>query len=299
MNRQIAETFTIKSKEAVNVTSAQSTSIYQDLDCESSITIGSGEFRITSQMTNNRFLTINVLENSQTIIYDFNELTDATSYQQIKINVADNASLYVLSIDKMQQANVNRTIEVGKNSQVHYHVIGLNKLENSNAITINLNDKYSSADFKLITVANDQTYNHYNVYVNNLAPQTTGNIWQKAVCMRGGRNDFVATGHIKKGCDDAQNFQESRVLLLDEASLGNASPLLLIDHYNVMAGHAAGVSRVESDELYYLQSRGITLEEAEKLMTIAFISPLIDQIRDETIKANILQEIQNKLHIED
>ena len=107
-------------------------------------------------------------------------------------------------------------------------------------------------------------------------------------------NDFVTTGFIKKGSDDASNYQESRVLLLDDASLGNASPLLLIDHYNVVAGHAAGVSRVNEEDLYYLQSRGINKSEAEKLMTLAFVKPLIDLIDDQEIKEEVLKEF-NKI----
>jgi Fe-S cluster assembly protein SufD len=66
----------------------------------------------------------------------------------------------------------------------------------------------------------------------------------------------------------------------------------LIDHYNVVAGHAAGVSRVNEADLYYLQSRGIDKVNAEHLMTLAFIKPLVDLITDEEVKSFVEEQIE-------
>ncbi len=93
----------------------------------------------------------------------------------------------------------------------------------------------------------------------------------------------------------AKNFQESRVLLLDKAAKGDASPILLINHHDVEAGHAAGVSRVDDEELYYLMSRGIDKQAAGRLMTSAFVRPVIDKISDEEKLEAVVDKINKKV----
>ena len=242
----------------------------------------------------NRFLEIEIEENLNVEIIEIDKKTDFKLYNETNIKVCKNSTLKMLTLDKFDGASNKKNIDVLENAHAEIHVVGFNKGVNENKIIINLNEEGASSNLKIITIANENTHTIYENRINNNAPKTKADIWQKAVVKNGGMNDFVTTGFIKKGSDDASNYQESRVLLLDDASLGNASPLLLIHHYNVVAGHAAGVSRVNEDDLYYLQTRGISKDEAEKLMTLAFVKPLIDLIEDEEIKEEVLAEF-NKI----
>jgi len=242
----------------------------------------------------NRFITIEVLENLNVEIIEIEKETRSKFYNDTKIIVGKNSNLKILSLDKFNGGHNNKIVDVLENAHAEVHIVGFNNGYNENKIVINLNEEGASSNLKIITIANADTHTIFENRINNNAPKTKADIWQKAVVKNGGMNDFVTTGFIKKGSDDASNYQESRVLLLDEASLGNASPLLLIDHYNVVAGHAAGVSRVNIDDLYYLQTRGINKLEAEKLMTLAFVKPLIDLIDDQEIKEEVLKEF-NKI----
>ncbi len=228
-------------------------------------------------------------------IYDYNISDEEETQIDMQINIMDDANVYYLNLDRLAKAQINRNINIGANANVEYHTVSLNQNVNENKVIANINGQNSNFDYKLITVASQETHNIFDARVNNNAPFTKANIWQKAVAKSGGKNEFLATGHIAKACDKAENYQESRVLLLDEAAKGDASPLLLIDHYDVLAGHAAGVSRVNQEELYYLQTRGITLEEAEKLMTIAFVKPLIDAMKSEELQVAVLNEITESL----
>lgn len=248
-----------------------------------------------NEASSNKFMKITVNSGVNAEIYEYNNTDDMQNLVDVEIEVAENATVYYLVMDRLKEAYVNRVANVASGAKFDYHIVSLNQDYNENQIKINLNGEAAVANFKLITVATGNTYNKFDVSLNNYAAKTKADIWQKAVAKSGGQNEFFATGLIEKGCDDAENYQESRVLLLDEAAKGDASPLLLINHYNVLAGHAAGVSRVNEEELYYLQSRGITKDEAEKLMTIAFVKPLIDEIREEELQATILMELEQRL----
>ena len=200
---------------------------------------------------------------------------------KLDITVDEGAEIDFIIFDEGKNNKIKINIDVESNATFNVKGFIFAKEINSYKIDINLNGETASSDFKLITIASNDTDNKFDVKLINNNIKTNANIWQKGVVINGGKNAFVATGQIKKGCDDAKNFQESRVLLLDGACVGDASPILLIDHYNVEAGHAASVSRVNSEELYYLQTRGIAETIAQKIMTIAFVKPLIDEMNEE------------------
>lgn len=83
--------------------------------------------------------------------------------------------------------------------------------------------------------------------------------------------------------------------MLSGEARGDANPILLIDEDDVTAGHAASVGRVDDMQLYYLQSRGITREDAEKLIIHGFLAPVVNELPIETIKNQLTQLIEGKL----
>ncbi|MGL5021588.1 MAG: SufD family Fe-S cluster assembly protein [Mycoplasmatales bacterium] len=249
----------------------------------------SGDYKIEAE---NKNIKIKVLSNLEVKITEVNLSQNLDFISSVQLDVLEGSKVTYLVVDTKNKAYNYRLANVLKKSHLDLYIVGFNVDYNENKIIINLEEEYASSNLKLITLANNNTESIYEGRINNNAPKTSADIWQKAVIKNGGSNDFIATGFIKKGADDASNYQESRVLLLDKASLGNASPLLLIDHFNVVAGHAAGVSRVNEDDLYYLQTRGIDKTTAEHLMTLAFVRPLVDLIEQEDLKKFVEQQIE-------
>lgn len=153
-------------------------------------------------------------------------------------------------------------------------------------VIIDLDSEYSSANVNIITVANSDE-KQINVRVNNNAKNTKGNITIKGIAKNKGICNINAVGHVSVDCSGSENYQESRVLLLDEASRGEASPLLLIDHNDVLGGHSASVSRVDEESIYYLQTRGVSKIDAELILTHAFFQPFLDECSEEGLEEKI------------
>ena len=84
--------------------------------------------------------------------------------------------------------------------------------------------------------------------------------------------------------------------MLSEKARGDANPILLIDEYDVKAGHAAGVGKIDEEQLYYLMSRGLTRRAAEILIIYGFLMPFIDDIRSEVIKSEFVKVIERKIN---
>lgn len=236
---------------------------------------------------------------NENTIFINNEYAQAFE-NNITFNLLQDASLEITLFDLNSASSVqnNLNFKLGQDSKLKVVIVSLNEnVTNSNVIA-DLDGTGAVADINVISVANSGVNTTFNVVCNNNAPHTNGNITQRAVALNGGQNIFEATGYIGKDCSKAVNFQESRVLLLDGAAKGDASPILLINHHDVEAGHAAGVSRVNDEEMYYLMSRGINRKTAEELMTIAFIRPVVDRIENEQLRESVFEKISKKASYE-
>jgi Fe-S cluster assembly protein SufD len=100
---------------------------------------------------------------------------------------------------------------------------------------------------------------------------------------------------IEKGATNANGEQTEKVLMLSPKARGDANPMLLIDEDEVTAGHAASVGQVDKNQLYYLMSRGISRDKAEKLIIYGFMAPVVSQIPIEKIEKQLQQLIERKL----
>src|SRR5699024_8575425 len=103
---------------------------------------------------------------------------------------------------------------------------------------------------------------------------TDGNISQRGVMKDNSTAIFNVVGKIEDGGTRSNSEQESRILMLSDGARGDANPILLIDEDDVTAGHAASVGRIDPLQMYYLMSRGITEEQAERLIIHGFLAPV-------------------------
>lgn len=250
---------------------------------------GNSQFQVQAQTTN-----IDISRNINHQLYI--NLLDSIDAQELNFELAPHSKLEVL-VYSVQVSDTNIKLAFNVNEDATLNVIYVINSSGSNnvEISVNLNQVRAESAVNVVSIASGKTSNQVNVKSNNLSKYTNAQIIQKAVALSGGENIFEATGFIAKDCSKSTNFQESRVLLLDDASKGEASPILLINHHDVEAGHAAGVTRVDEDSLYYLMSRGIDKGSAEKLVTSGFIRPIIDKISNDQLREKILNEVMEEV----
>lgn len=238
---------------------------------------------------------------SQVVVEDANTVTlniDSVKSNDINFEIKENSKLNIIIFNLAKDVEKEISFDLAKEAQLDIVSVNLNEDKSNLKISVNLNEEGSNSNINLIAVSDQKSNINIDVISNNNKPNTTSNISQRGVALNGGQINFNATGLIEKDCSRAINFQESKVLLLDKASKGSASPFLLINHHDVEAGHSAGVSRVNDEDMYYLMSRGIPSFEAEKLMTIGFIQPILSKINDEKVKEEVFLKIKNKVGYE-
>jgi Fe-S cluster assembly protein SufD len=98
---------------------------------------------------------------------------------------------------------------------------------------------------------------------------------------------------IKKNAQQVTDFLTERILLLSADARAVAEPELEIEADEVRASHAATVSSLNKDELFYLMSRGVNRQEAERLITAGFIAKVLNRIDDDKIRKQVASYVRH------
>ena len=125
------------------------------------------------------------------------------------------------------------------------------------------------------------------------APNTTSNIFAKSISKDGGRSSYRGLLEVAKGAHGSKSKVVCDALLLDENSRSDTYPTIRIGEDDVDVGHEASVSKIGEEQLFYLMSRGMSEEEAGKLIVNGFIEPIVKELPMEyAVEMNRLIELQ-------
>jgi Fe-S cluster assembly protein SufB len=112
----------------------------------------------------------------------------------------------------------------------------------------------------------------------HVAPNTSSNIVSKSISKNGGRTSYRGLVKVYPGAKNSKSFVRCDALLLDEQSRSDTYPTTEVNESQVRIGHEATVSKVSDEQLFYLQSRGITRAEAETMIVNGFIEPFTKEL---------------------
>ena len=86
-------------------------------------------------------------------------------------------------------------------------------------------------------------------------------------------------------------YQLNNNLLLSTGAIANSKPNLEIFADDVKASHGATVSQLNEDQLFYLETRGLSPIEAREMLLNAYAQEIIQEIPYRSLKEQILREM--------
>ncbi len=216
-------------------------------------------------------ITIDVINDTDLEI----EYNNLKSDNDINIHVSENKILNLFELKQSNSVNANYNYVLDRNS-----VLNVVKFYDCNDViesdTVDLNGEYSSVNYTLKTISNEKQI--YNLRLNHNAKNTISNVTNSGVNINGSI-DFNVTGYVPNGCKDCELNQSNRIVTFNN-NLCKIDPILLIDENDVVANHAALIGKFNEDELFYLNSRGISYDDAITLLVKGF---LLDNLKDERL----------------
>jgi Fe-S cluster assembly protein SufD len=129
----------------------------------------------------------------------------------------------------------------------------------------------------------------------HVAPDCTSDLLYKGALRDESVGVYSGWVHVRPGAQKTDAMQTSRNIILSEGAFGRAIPNLEIEANDVRCGHAASVGPVDEQELFYLQTRGIPAEEAERLIVTGFFQEVLDRITLDEVREGARSAIDAEL----
>ena len=125
-------------------------------------------------------------------------------------------------------------------------------------------------------------------------PHTKGQVTVKGVLKGKSQSVFWGLIRIDPAAQHANAFQSQRSLIIENGPRSNAIPSLEIEANDVRCTHAASASQVDEEQIFYLKSRGLTEDDARKILVDGFFDPTIAKIPLPLVQARMRILIDRK-----
>lgn len=205
-----------------------------------------------------------VIDKEKNIDIKDNAIELNINVEELTINVS--GKVLINEIRKLTNESLKLTINLNEGSHLTYNRFMINDCADINIIT-NQKDK-STLMFNYSILTNDTS----NIdFTSNI----TGNdniteITIKGITENKGKLNITSTANTKEKITNNNLLEDIKVLLLnDEESI--IIPNLLVSSNEIEVNHAATISGIDQDYLFYLNSKGISTEESEKLIKKGYL----------------------------
>ncbi|MDP9363731.1 MAG: Fe-S cluster assembly protein SufB [Chloroflexota bacterium] len=129
-----------------------------------------------------------------------------------------------------------------------------------------------------VAFAGDGQHQDAGGKVVHAAPNTSSQITSKSISKGTGRSSYRGLVKVHKGAENVKSNVVCDALLLDETSRTDTYPYMEIEEERVSIGHEATVSKVAEEQIFYLQSRGISETDAMSMIVNGFIEPIAKEL---------------------
>ncbi len=140
----------------------------------------------------------------------------------------------------------------------------------------------------------DQRFEHWTLQ-DHVAPHCTSDLLYKGALGDRSQGLYYGTIYIRPGAYKSDAYQANRNLALSKTARALPHPRLEIENNDVRCTHGATVGRVSEEHLFYLRSRGISEEEARRLIVFGFFNQVLDQVGWSGMAEQLAEAIRLKM----
>ncbi len=127
----------------------------------------------------------------------------------------------------------------------------------------------------------------------HIAPNTTSTIRSKSISKDGGIANYRGLIKVLPGATKTVSSLVCDSILLDQFSQANTFPSVINKNNDVMISHEARIGKIGEEEIFYLKSRGLSTDDAIRLVVSGFVSPIIKALPLEyAVELNRLIELE-------
>ena len=235
-----------------------------------------------------------------TIIIKYESDEDIKAFHNGIINVVakENAVVNIVVVNLMNKFSNNfMSIQNNfeENAKVNYTIVDFGGKNSITNYYSNLLGDFSDNTLNTIYLGKEDQLFDLNYIAELRGKKTNIDIEVQGALKDKAKKHFKGTIDFKKGCKKAVGDENEYCMLLTDDSKSIALPMLLCTEDDVEGNHSTASGKVDAQELFYIMSRGIAYNDAIKLIVKSRFNKILERIKDEDLKTEILQEIDRRL----
>ena len=127
------------------------------------------------------------------------------------------------------------------------------------------------------------------------APSTKSNLLFKGAVEDRAQSVYSGLVRLRPTAQKANASQTNRNLVLTEGAGAESIPTLEIEANDVKCSHASAVGPIDEDQLYYLESRGVKPEDAERLVVLGFFQDVFERLPVPSLANTLRRSVSEKV----
>ena len=140
----------------------------------------------------------------------------------------------------------------------------------------------------------NQVMDHHTLQ-DHRAPHTSSDLLYKGALTDHARSIYSGLIHARKVAQKTDAIQTNRNLLLSDGSRADSIPNLEIEANDLRCTHAATISPIDDEQLFYLQARALSKADAKRAIVQGFFEPVLERIPLEGIVERLRETISSKI----
>lgn len=224
-----------------------------------------------------------------------NNLMENLEYN-LDLILKENSHVSYLLVTELLSEDVviNQNFIIENNANLNFMAGFLN-----NKVKAKLNSRLtgigSNVNMRSVAISSTNNDQEIDVLINHEAKNSVGLMHNIAIASENGRVVLNGIEKIFQKNSKSDAYQSLQGITTSNDAVIEVNPILLIDEYDITAGHAATVGKLDEMSIYYLMSRGLSKKEAESLIINGLIRPIVDAITDKDIKDRFIQVVNSRL----
>lgn len=173
---------------------------------------------------------------------------------------------------------INRKAFLGKDAKMSWTLGWLGSRLTISRVGSFLQGEGATADDLQIFFSSGRQHLDLTSNLFHQRPHTKGEVHVRGVLKDKSRSVFQGLIRIEKGAQQSNAYQAARAMILNDGARADQIPGLEIEANDVRCTHAASTGQIDEEQVFYLKTRGLTDNEARKMIVDGFFEPTIERI---------------------
>ena len=211
------------------------------------------------------------------------------------LEYANGSITYINNLNDLSTNIMSFNDTVLEESSITHNLIDINgsiRIYNSDLNSVGYNSKNY---FNNIYLGKDNDLIDINYDMKNIGKSSINNLKVEGCLKDNSKKVFRGIVDFVEGSTKSTGIENENCILLSDTCISRSVPVLLCHEDDVIGAHGESSGKINDDKLFYLMSRGLSYEEATKLIVISNFNSIINEIPEETIKEEILNTIEKRV----